>query len=325
MNLNDVLRSFGINEAPVISEINSGHINATYHVVAGDRGEYILQSLNTGIFTRPEAVMANISILEKLFSSPEERVRVPHFLAAEDGLNYVSTEDGFYRLYEYISPSEKSDYFSAGAAFGAFIKGLSRKNVRFEETIADFHNYSLYFSALTAADKISSLKKIDSMVMGRLSSLQSTLEQVFTVDFPVRSVHNDAKISNVITGEKCTIIDLDTVMKGYAAIDYGDMIRSVCSPESLDFTVIRDITRGFADGLEGTLTEDEIYSLYYGILYVTGELVVRYLIDYLSADKYFKGKTSAECLSRANELLNQLNRFINSGEELTTIIYEEFR
>lgn len=325
MNINDVLRSFGISEAPVIREIKGGNINSTYHVSAGDKGEYILQSLNTGVFTRPEAVMANISAVEKLFSSPEERVRVPRFLTAEDGLNYVRADGEFYRLYEYIPQQEKSDYFSAGAAFGAFIKGLSRKNVRFEETIADFHNYSLYFSALTAAEKISPLKKIDSMVMGRLSSLQSTLEQVFTVDFPMRSVHNDAKISNVITGERCVIIDLDTVMTGYAAVDYGDMIRSVCSPESLDFTVIRDITKGFAEGLEGILTEDEIYSLYYGVLYVTGELAVRYLIDYLSADRYFKGKTSAECLNRANELLNQLNRFISGGEEITAIIYEEFR
>ena len=42
---------------------------------SGPAKVYILQSLNTDIFTRPEAVMANISVLEKLFSSPEERLK----------------------------------------------------------------------------------------------------------------------------------------------------------------------------------------------------------------------------------------------------------
>jgi hypothetical protein len=163
------------------------------------------------------------------------------------------------------------------------------------------------------------------MIMRRLDSLGETLEQVFTVDFPKRNIHGDAKISNLILKKNCTVIDLDTVMQSYAAIDYGDMIRSVCPSELLELTVIRDVTNGFALGLDGILTDDEIYSLYYGILYVTGELAVRYLIDYLSDEKYFRCKTSADCLSRANELLRQLSVFISHGEEITSIIYKSFK
>lgn len=328
MVLEEVIQYFGIDGVIGISEVNDGHINSTFHVECRNGESYILQSLNRSIFHSPGTVMSNIKKIEKAFAdSSEEKVTVPHYLLTADGANYVEEDDNVYRMYKFVG--EKSGisdrFYMTGFSFGTFIRKLGRKNIRLEAAIDNFHSFQGYFSLLTAADKSSPFKKIDNIVMGRLDSLRETLEQVFTVDFPRRNVHNDAKISNVILGEQCTVIDLDTAMEGYAAIDYGDMIRSVCSAEELDFTVIRDITRGFADGLEGALTDDEIYSLYYGILYVTGELAVRYLIDYLSEEKYFKDKSSAACLSRANELLRQLSIFISAGDEITSIIYKTFK
>lgn len=327
MELNEVAKLFGINDVLNITEISGGHINNTF-LTECRNGRYILQVLNRDVFNDPEALMKNISKLEKLFAGSENYgVKIPEFLHAEDGNNYVEFNNEIYRMYNYAeSAADVPDKFTTtGVAFGRFIRKLGERNIKLEKTIENFHNYSVYFSNLVTADKNSSMKKIDRVIMQRLDSLGNTLEQVFTVDFPKRNIHGDAKISNLIFSEKCTIIDLDTVMKSYAAIDYGDMIRSVCTAETVDFSVIRDITKGFAEGLEGVLSEDEIYSLYYGILYVTGELAVRYLIDYLSDEKYFKDKTSYECLSRANELLRQLRIFISGGDEITAIIYSAFK
>lgn len=328
MVLSEVVQLFGIVGVTNITGIESGHINTTFLAECPEGERYILQSLNRSVFRNPQAVMGNIEKIEKVFDKfPEEKVTVPRCLHGADGDNYVEYCGEVYRMYKYAEPiREQPDrFYMSGFSFGTFIKRLSGKNIRLEPTIENFHSFSGYFSALTAADSCSSLKKIDNIVMRRLDSLRGTLEQVFTVDFPVRNVHNDAKISNLIFGEKCTVIDLDTAMEGYAAIDYGDMIRSVCTAEQLDFKVIRDITAGFADGLNGILSDDEIYSLYYGVLYVTGELAVRYLIDYLSDEKYFKGKSSSDCLFRANELLRQLNMFIAGGDEITDIIYKAFK
>ena len=328
MVLDEVIQRFGISGAKRISELNSGHINNTYFAECESDKNYILQSLNRRVFRNPQAVMSNIAKIENAFSnSSEECIAVPHYLYTEDGDNYTEYNEEIFRLYAYAEPSAENidRFYKAGFSFGTFIKTISHKNIHLDVTIERFHSFTDYFSALISADKSSPLKKIDNSIMRRLNSLRDTIEQVFTVDFPKRNVHNDAKISNVIFGEICTVIDLDTAMPGYAAIDYGDMIRSVCATDELDFTVIRDISKGFADGLDGILSDDEIYSLYYGILYVTGELAVRYLIDYLSKEKYFKDKTSAECLSRANELLRQLNMFISAGDEITSIIYKAFK
>lgn len=326
--MDDIIQRFGIRGAASFTEIKSGHINTTFLTECADGERYILQSLNRSVFRSPEAVMRNIAVIENVFSeASEEKVTVPHYLLTDEGANFTGFGNEIYRLYTYTEPfPEKPDrFYMTGFSFGTFIRRLSGRNVRLEKSIENFHSFSSYFSLLTSADSCSPLKKIDSIVMRRLDSLLATLEQVFTVDFPMRNVHNDAKIGNVIFGERCTVIDLDTAMEGYAALDYGDMIRSVCTAEKLDLTAVRDITLGFADGLEGILSEDEIYSLYYGILYVTGELAVRYLIDYLRDEKYFKDKTSSACLSRANALLRQLNMFIAGGDEITSIIYKAFK
>lgn len=325
MKINEIIGKFGIGNVINASEINGGHINTTYLVETADGGLYILQSLSRRVFRSHEAVMKNISKIEKAFAeSSEEMVTVPHYLTAEDEANFIEYDGEIYRAYAYTEKADSDSLRKTGYSFGAFIRVLSSRKIKLETTIADFHSFQKYFSALTAADSNSHLKKIDKSIMRRLASVSETLGQVFTVDFPTRNVHNDAKCSNVIIGEISTVIDLDTTMQGYAAIDYGDMIRSVCIGGELDIKAVMELTKGFADGLGGILTDDEVDSLYYGILYVTAELAVRYLTDYLSEDKYFKGKTSAECLKRANELLGQLNMFISGGDDITDIIYKAF-
>jgi hypothetical protein len=326
MILNNIVRLFGIENTVRISEIDGGHINNTFLAECADGGKYVLQSLNRRIFRNPDIVMKNIAKTVGAFDVVhDEKVSVPDFLCTSEGVNFAECDGEIYRMYRYaeFSDNVQDRLYRTGFAFGTFIRVMNAKNLNLEPSICDFHSYSTYFSTLTAAEKNSSLKKIDNSVTARLCSLQDTLEQVFTVDFPTRNIHGDAKISNVIIRDDTSIIiDLDTVMKGYTAIDYGDMIRSVSG--TLDFRSVRDITGGFSDGLGGILTDDEIYSMYYGILYVTGELAVRYLIDYVSEDKYFKGRSSADCLVRANELLRQLSIFISEGDEITSIIYKAF-
>lgn len=327
MEYKEILERFGLSDITEVMPVSGGHINKTWLVECHDGEKYILQTLSGEVFKAPEAVMSNIARICRIFgNSQEKRVTVPRYLSTDEGKLLAEYEGELFRVYEYSESLRSAESpYASGFAVGAFIRILSQGNIRLESTIVDFHSYSCYFSALVAADKTSGLKKIDNSVMRRLSSLEETLRQVFTVDFPKRNVHNDAKRDNIVFGETLTVIDLDTVMPGYAAIDYGDLIRSSCTSGNINLAVVRDITRGFAEGLEGILSDDEIYSLYYGILYVTGELAVRYLIDYLSEEKYFKGKTTAQCLSRANELLEVLSLFISHGEDITEIIYKAFK
>ncbi|HRR75876.1 MAG TPA: phosphotransferase [Ruminococcus sp.] len=326
MELNNIPRLFGINGDCISEDIRSGHINKTYLCSCGGE-KYIIQNIDRKVFPFPENIDSNIRKISSAFiSSGEERVTVPRFLESE-GRYHIMTEDEVWRMYPYIpqtaSPFTNKNY-SCGLAFGTFIRILNEKPVKLRSAGNPPHSYSKVFSLLSSIAGNSVNKKIDSTVLSRLSSLDDTLSQVFTADFPKRNVHNDAKTANVIIGEQLTVIDLDTAMLGYPALDYGDLIRSVCQGSSMDTAAVRDATRGFAAGLDGLLTSDELDSLYYGLIYAVGELAARYLLDYVSEAGYFKDKTPAGCLARANELLGQLRVFINSGDELTELIYSSF-
>ncbi|MDE5834409.1 MAG: aminoglycoside phosphotransferase family protein [Ruminococcus sp.] len=275
-----------------ISSISTGHINSTY-LVECRTDKYILQSLNRKVFRNPYAVMDNIKKIEEVFdSSGQDRITVPHFLTAGER-NSVETDGEIWRVYEYTEQSglpENYDYLT-GYAFGKYINLLNAENIVLENTIDNFHDFDSYY------------KRLPDSVMKRFDGLRGKLE-IFG-DIPKRNVHNDAKKDNIIFSEKITIIDLDTSMRGFVATDYGDMIRSGGD--------IHNITQGFADGLDGILSDKEIYSLYYGILYVTAELAMRYIIDSVSDERYFITKTPEQCRKRSEDLLAQLEYFENNS------------
>lgn len=288
-----------------ISPIKTGHINRTY-LVECRKDKYILQSLNRKVFRKPQAVMNNIRKIEQAFqSSGQDSVAVPHYLTAGDR-SFIEVNGEVWRVYEYTEQSdfpEKRDYLT-GYAFGKYINLLNRENIILEDTINNFHDFDSYYN------------KLSPDIMKRFDGLRGKLE-IFG-DIPKRNVHSDAKTDNIIFGDKITIIDLDTSMSGFVAVDYGDMIRSG-RPENIE-----NITRGFADGLDGLLTRDEINSLYYGILYVIGELAVRYILDSVSDERYFITKTPEQCRKRAEDLLIQLEYFESNSGHIENIIDKAF-
>lgn len=248
--------------------------------------------------------MENISRIETVFrKSEQEIITVPHYLTA-DGKYYVEVNDEVWRIYEYTEQSylpENKSYLT-GYAFGKYIN-IINNNIILDNTIENFHNFEMYYNRLPVGTE-----KFFDKLRGKL--------EIFG-DIPERNVHNDAKTDNIIFGQKITVIDLDTSMRGHVAIDYGDMIRSAGTEN------IAEITRGFADGLDGLLTPAETDSLYYGILYVTGELAMRYIIDSVSERRYFITKTPEQCRRRSEDLLKQLEYF-ESNSGIKNIIRKAF-
>ncbi len=302
INIYEISDFFGINNILKISEINTGHINKTYLVECG-AGKYILQSLNRNVFKNPDTVMNNIERIEKAFSESDEKtIAVPHYLTA-DGKSFVEVSGEVWRLYEYTEQSYLSENqaYMTGYAFGRYVNIIN--GISLNDTIEDFHNFNRYYN------------KLPSDMKETFSGLREQFE-IFA-DVPKRNVHNDAKTDNIIFGNKITVIDLDTSMNGFVAIDYGDMIRSSRIED------ISEITKGFADGLDGILTREEINSLYYGILYVISELAVRYIIDSISEKRYFITKTPLQCRKRAYDLLEQLDFFRNNSD-IKNIILKAF-
>ena len=261
--------------------------------------------------------MDNISRIEKAFADISD-ISVPHYISCGEK-NYAVVNDDLWRIYCYIPSTSNAaiDVITAGRLFGSFIRIMDEWELNPTPVIDGFHDFDRYFATL------SSKNGVDLNILTKLDKFRDTLEQVFTGSIKKRIIHGDAKPDNIIIGGTPTIIDLDTVMRGYVAIDYGDLVRSVCHGNETDIQAIREITHGFSQGLKKLLKTDEVNSLYYGILWLTGELAARYLIDSLSNVKYFRDKNSADCLARAEELLLQLDIFTIHEEKIKEIILSE--
>ena len=319
MELVRITELFGVKGVSETVPLNMGHINSTYKVTSED-GAYILQSLNSSVFREPEAVMANISVVERAFAeSGVTDVAVPEYLLA-NGRNYAAINGEIWRMYRYIEAGPADDSVT-GYAFGTFIRVLS--GARLRPVIKGYHDFDGYYSRLKGL-LAGRPELISGDTVKKLDELSGTIKRVFTPDIPERAIHGDAKADNVIAGRCSAVIDLDTAMYGYAALDYGDMIRSVSKGAQPDLERIKAATSGFAEGLGGVLTPAEMTTLFYGILWTTGELAVRYLTDCISEERYFRGRKVQECRSRADELLRQLETFNSLCPDIQDIINSSF-
>ena len=278
--MNRILEMYGLTGKISVSLLSSGHINKTY-LCECESGRYILQSMNRDIFRNPEIVMRNISAVETAFEKySDEMVSVPHYLSCADR-NYIEHSGEIWRIYEYTEDNSGYSPYRHGFAVGRFLKIVNSCEISLE-TVLNLHNF------------------VD---MG----------------LPMRNIHGDTKADNIIFGERLTVIDLDTVMSGYICADYGDMIRSVTAAE-FSLSAVYEATKGFAEGLDGFLTAEEIDSLYSGIVLIISELAERYS----GGQKNFPNKTAEQCLARERELKSQLEAIESCGNEIREIINKCF-
>ena len=119
---------------------------------------------------------------------------------------------------------------------------------------------------------------------------------------PLRVTHNDTKLNNILidraTGEGICVIDLDTTMPGLSINDFGESIRfganhsaedeKDLSKVNFDIELYEVYTRGFLEGVQGSLTRAELEYLPWGARLMTLECGIRFLTDYLEEDHYFR-------------------------------------
>ena len=306
--------------------INSGHINTTYQVFfmrGGEIKDYILQRVNTYVFQNPIGVMDNISSVTEYIRAKIKATGVTakrsvlHYSTDEEGFYYTILEDGeFWRCCRFIDGSisftqtDDLDIIEeAGKAFGHFQICLEDFPVSdLHIVIPHFHNTIKRFETLREAIKnnyAGRLEEVRDLIDG-----YEKLEELATKPYrlqragvlPLRVTHNDTKISNVLFDEETrkylTVIDLDTVMPGLLAFDFGDAIRVAASTVDEDekdlSKVAMDLQKyerfacGFVGEVKGAMTEAEKETLALGAVAMTVECGIRFLSDYLDGDKYFR-------------------------------------
>lgn len=357
--IKEVCRRFCIaGEYRFYETLNSGHINTTYRVYFFRNNElkdYIVQRVNTYVFQDPVGVMRNISsvteyIRAKIKETQETAKRnVLHYSKTEDGDYYTYMPDGsFWRCCRYIDDSicfENTDNLKvieeSGKAFGEFQMYLADYPVeKLTIAIPHFHNTVRRFQAFEdaiAADEANRAERVKAEIEG-YREISEIATRVYRMKadgvLPMRVTHNDTKTSNILfdakTLEHLSVIDLDTVMPGLVAFDFGDAIRvaaSTCEEDeqdlekvAIDMEKFEAFTRGFVGVLNETLTEAERKSLALGAIAMTAECGVRFLTDYINGDKYFKIRYRHQNLARARCHLALTKNMIAHLDEMEAIV-----
>lgn len=313
-----------------------GHINNTNLVTATGKTvtRYILQRINTDIFTNPKALMENIcgvtSYLRNLISkrggdvSRETMTVVP---TKNGNSYYTDSTGGAWRVYNFVENTiclqqcrNTEDFYTSARAFGQFQKNLADYDASsLHETIPDFHNTPdrlLKFKKALKADALHRAADISddiAFVLDREADCSYMTDLLAAGKLPLRVTHNDTKLNNILldadTNDALCIIDLDTVMPGLAANDYGDSIRFGANHSAEDepdlskvnfsLELFEAYTKGFLEVAGDALTPLEIKTLPWGAKLMTLECGMRFLTDYLEGDHYFATHHPGQNLNRA--------------------------
>ena len=332
----------------------SGHIHDTYSVRfdQGGRGgaHIILQHINTKIFKNPVAVMENIRrvtthVRSRLEGAPDADRRVLQLVPTREGKAWlVDEEERYWRAYRFIEGAKTFDEvkserqaFEAAKAFGAFQRMLADlPGERLAESIPHFHDTPKRFTDFefsVEADAAGRAKHVrDEIAFAMERRFISGL--VVEAGLPERVTHNDTKLNNVMldekTGEGICVIDLDTVMPGFAAYDFGDMVRTMTCPTAEDeqdlarvemrCDLFEAVLRGFLAGAGDFLTAEERESLIPGAKVIVFEQGVRFLADYLAGDTYYKVSREVQNLDRCRTQFKLLESIERQEREMVGLL-----
>lgn len=349
-----------LNSFPFAGEVvgalpyGEGHVHETYCVhIQGENTsctKYILQKINTYAFKKPEELMENITLIsdflrEQAMEHGEDPDLYLTVMRTRDQKSFFKDSKGeYWRVYPFIENSmsfhrieSPKQFYEAAKAFGNFQKQLSGFDAqRLHTTIDRFHDTRNRFALLEDA--------VQNNFSGRLEDVQEELKALndrkdkapFLIELhergelPVRVTHNDTKLNNVLfdryTGRAIAVIDLDTVMPGLSAFDFGDAIRFGCnqadederdlSKVRFDHELYEVFVKGFLEGTDGALTDKEIEVLPWGAYIMTYENAIRFLTDHLDGDKYFHITRNGHNLDRCRTQIRLLEEMEKNWDRL---------
>ena len=348
--MEQVLDLFRLNGRPVSCDpYGEGHINLTFLAVTDTGKRYILQRLSRAAFHDIPGLMGNVAAVTEFLAarSPDPRSSL-HLIPTLDGRSFCRDSEGeFWRVYDFVedslclqTPETPEDFYQSAVAFGQFqcrLRDFPAETLC--ETIPNFHNTPDRYRKFHLA--------VDADAAGRLSSVLPEIrfllereEKAGTLqrlreggELPVRVTHNDTKLNNVmldaVTRKALCVIDLDTVMPGLVAYDFGDSIRfgaSTASEDEKDLSRVEmslDLFETYARGFIpacGGLTAAELESLPLGAWTMTLENGLRFLTDYLDGDHYYHITRPEHNLDRCRTQLKLVSDMEQKWDPMTAII-----
>lgn len=332
-----------------VFEFGSGHIHDTFKVV-GKKKIFILQRINQNVFKNIEGLTRNIVdvshyLLKHGLPAPMQVLEPIPLI----GMGYVffDKEKKAWRMFNFIEGSQTYNHVSGpeiakegGHAFGRFLRALDGFPAdKLVETIPGFHNVGFrldYFLRAIENDvcyRVEFVSKEIEFIFDRANNMKK-LESFFERGIiPRRVTHNDTKVNNLLfnnDNKAICVIDLDTLMPGYSIFDFGDAIRTFAnlgheddkklSHVGLSIENYTAFTYGYLSETRSILNSEEIDNLAFAAKYITYEQSLRFLIDYIEGDRYYKVNYPEHNLVRTRAQFKLLKSMEEHFDEMQHVI-----
>lgn len=332
----------------------SGHINDTFRLDFSE-DQYILQRINTEIFTKPYDLMENVELVTSFL---KEKIKEEGGNPDRETLNVVLTKDGkniykdennhYWRAYDYIGDTfsfdlveDPEDFYQSALGFGTFQYQLADFPIeKLNFTIENFHNtpirYQTFLDAVEkdVAERASGIQKEIEAIQAQADFTKTLWDLHEEGKLPLKVTHNDTKLNNVLIDRESKkalcVVDLDTVMPGFSLDDFGDSIRFGASTAledekdldkvQFDLELFDVYVKGFLEGAQGSLSDLEIELFPVGAKMMTLETAIRFLTDYLQGDIYFKTAYSDHNLVRARTQIKLVEEMDKYWDEMNAIV-----
>lgn len=311
--MENILTQFNIRGKIIqIEKYGKGQINDTYLVIT-NLEKYVLQKINEKVFTDIPLIMQNI---EMVLSYSKKMYGEMSLVCTKDRKTYyVDSKKQYWRIYRFVENSyylnavnSPQNAYSYGQSLGMFVNEFFEfPQDKLHDTFPEFHN-TMYrynqFEKSIQEDKLNRALYV-SQEIDFIRKRREEIEQNIIIKesniIPKSVSHNDMKIDNIVfskTNDKpICIVDLDTIMPGFIADDFGDAFRFAVTYSTEDTKDLGEVyivselfesyVKGFWSRCWEILTKAEKEMLLEQCKMMTLECGMRMLTDYICGDIYF--------------------------------------
>lgn len=357
LNLTNIARQFRLKgTVKEVTPLGEGFINDTYIIVTPEGSpNYILQRKNKRVFSPIPAMMENIrkvcdhikAKVEKAGGDPM-REAMTIIKTNDDKLYYLDEEEEYWAVslfiddtiaYEAAETPELS--YAGGKGIGKFQSLVSDLKEPLTDILPGFHNIRIRYEQwdnVLRKDPVGRKAQVAEeigWIESRRDEMMAFWKLIETGAIPTRVSHNDTKINNILfdkNGEVLCVIDLDTVLNSTVLNDFGDAIRYYTNTGkeddtnlgnvSMNLEIFRAFAKGYLEEAASFLTPTEIEYLAFSARYITYEQVLRFLMDYIDGDNYYKIKSNDHNLIRTRAQYKLLTSIEEQMGTMNAIIKE---
>ena len=318
-------------ESRRLTPIGNGNVNDTWLVRLSSGTSYILQKLSPAVFPDPALVTANLKTVtghlqQELKKKNDTSFQVLQLLHSSAGeANFIDHRGNHWRMLSYIHDSRTLTVLDSpaqareiGRLLGCFHQLLSTLDpAMLHDSLPGFHVTVRYLKKYDSVrrQRPSPVRTREQWCADRIKQFRGQADILDHHRAELRSgiIHGDPKVANFLfardTDTAISLIDLDTVMPGLLLHDLGDCLRSCCNstgeeienPEKIFFDEERftAVMEGYCSQASDLLGPKDQQLLIDAVWLISFELGLRFFMDHLAGNHYFKVQRPDQNLHRA--------------------------